>query len=234
MRSSDVEPRLDIGVRYFTSSPTVRGMLKKYGAESFKIKVVAVLPSRKRANELETRLLKKFRVRTNDRFLNRAVTAEEWNTLKRKPWNYGLRYDMTAEERREKFGRTGEDNGFFGRRHKPESLESARKKLSKRFCGSGNPFFGKNHSPSTVAKLRSDRLKPITVKFLDGRVVTLDDRKDLGTLLGMSASLGAKLVRLEHHSQSATHLWDKYGIERITHESSICEKTRGEEASLRR
>jgi len=64
------------------------------------------------------------------------------------------------------FGKTGEQNPFFGKAHSPETLakiseahkgipksEEHKAKLSEANKGEQNPFFGKTHLPVTKAKL---------------------------------------------------------------------------------
>lgn len=114
-------------------------------------------------------------------------------------------------------GLKGEKNPFFGRKHTPETIEVLRKKCGQ--PGTSNPFFGKTHSEKTRKMLRNKRSIPIFVEFMDGQSINFLNRLELGTHLGKSKSLGASLIR-----KDKWHLWDKYGIQKIT----IVEKTENE------
>lgn len=72
-RSSKVEPKLDLGVKYFSSSTDREFMLEqKENSIIFKYKIVKVFESRKEAELFETHLHEKFQVQKHSSFYNKA------------------------------------------------------------------------------------------------------------------------------------------------------------------
>lgn len=55
--------------------------------------------------------------------------------------------------------RVGENNPFYGKKHKQESISEMKKKLSDRFSGERNPFFGKTHSDEAIKKIKALNIK---------------------------------------------------------------------------
>ena len=49
--------------------------------------------------------------------------------------------------------RVGSRNSFYGKRHKPDTIEQMKEKLRQRFSGSGNPFYGKKHTSNAKLKM---------------------------------------------------------------------------------
>ena len=105
---------------------------------------------------------------------------------------------------------SGEKNPFYGKTHTPAVRKIISEK-NKEWCKiHGNSFKGKTHSKETkdyISKLNS---KPILVHFMDGSIVELPNKGELGLHLGRSYSLGIKLCR-----NSNSHLWEKYNIKEI-------------------
>jgi hypothetical protein len=73
VRSSDIEPKLDLGTKYFSSS-TDSDFIKdqKTHPENFKYKIVRICETKEKALELEIKLHAKFNVGINESFYNRA------------------------------------------------------------------------------------------------------------------------------------------------------------------
>ena len=73
VRSSKVEPKLDLGIKYFSSS-TDKGFIKeqKENKTIFKYKIIKQFNSREEANYFEIRIHEKFNVSFNESFYNRA------------------------------------------------------------------------------------------------------------------------------------------------------------------
>ena len=73
VRSSKVEPKLDLGIKYFSSS-TDKEFIKeqKENKYIFKYKIIKQFDSRKEANQFEIDLHWKFDVARNESFYNRA------------------------------------------------------------------------------------------------------------------------------------------------------------------
>ena len=72
-RSSKVEPKFDLGFKYFSSS-TDKEFIKeqKENKDIFKYKVIKIFPSRKEAEYFETKLHEKFQVQKHESFYNKA------------------------------------------------------------------------------------------------------------------------------------------------------------------
>lgn len=103
---------------------------------------------------------------------------------------------MTPEERSQKYGRTGEKNGMYGKTHTDEvrkkyseihkgnkyckgkiASTETRQKISEKAklkIGEKNPFFGKHHTEETIQKIKEKnkgRLPPNTTKIsIDGNI----------------------------------------------------------------
>ena len=71
VRSSKVEPKLDLGIKYFSSSTDKEFIQEQQGNKSiFKYKIVKQFDSREEAINLEIKLHNKFNVGKNNNFYN--------------------------------------------------------------------------------------------------------------------------------------------------------------------
>jgi hypothetical protein len=104
----------------------------------------------------------------------------------------------------------GEKNGFFGKHHTEKTKDLLRSKLKGKMAGSDNPFYGKRHTEETKKFLSKQQGDSIVVVFLDGSRKKLDTKRSLGTYLGKSPELGAKLMAPKYR-----YLWEKYNIKDI-------------------
>lgn len=98
VRSSDVEPKLDLGIKYFSSSADKEFIKEqKENNNIFKYKIIKQFDSRKEAIELEIKLHNKFNVNINESFYNRTKqTSSGWD-ISGTQWTY----DKTPEEIKE-------------------------------------------------------------------------------------------------------------------------------------
>lgn len=82
VHSSNIEPKLDIGFKYFSSSKDKEFILdQKLNPQNYRYKVVRKLYSRTKAIELEILLHHKFDVGINPKFYNRSKqTSTSWDT----------------------------------------------------------------------------------------------------------------------------------------------------------
>jgi hypothetical protein len=78
VRTTDVEPHLDIGVNYFSSSSD-KVFIKdqKQNPQNYKYKVVRVFGDRNTAIKFERFLHLKFNVSTNESFYNKVIACEK-------------------------------------------------------------------------------------------------------------------------------------------------------------
>ena len=80
-RSSKFEPKLDLGIKYFSSFQSLKKDIEKYVIKNFKFKIIKQFKTAKDAVLFETHLHKKFDVKNNNNFYNEAnQTSEKFNT----------------------------------------------------------------------------------------------------------------------------------------------------------
>lgn len=138
---------------------------------------------------------------------------------------------MSEEERKEKWGRSGPDNGMFGQHHSNESRKQmsekrkgqvstflgrthsaeAKQKLSERAklrTGEKNSFYGKTHSDETKAKIREKRLgkKPGNIQYYK-----IDDQY-FGGLYEASKYLGVHVTVVSYRVNSKNKRFDAYSV----------------------
>jgi hypothetical protein len=208
VRSCEADPCLDLGKKYKSSSNVVLMSIMLYGAEKHKFKIVRKFKTRMDAMLFECFLHEKFNVDLNPKFMNKArnrTTRAYFSAPGNQNPCWGKR--MMFLERDVIFVKPEEINLYKERGYvlgRPEWLKNYGRK------GKLNSFYGKKHSNETKILLRKKRSKPIKVFMTDGRTIELGSRLELGSVLNMSASLGASLV-----TRKRQHLFKKYGIESI-------------------
>jgi hypothetical protein len=80
-RSSKIEAKLDLGLKYYSSCQLLKKDIKKCGSENFKFKIIKQFKTAKDAIIFETYLHKKFDVKNNNNFYNNAnQTGEKFDT----------------------------------------------------------------------------------------------------------------------------------------------------------
>ena len=131
VRSSKIEPKLDLGIKYFSSSRDKEFMNEqKINKDKFKYKVIKMFETREEAINLEIKLHNKFDVSKNSNFYNKSKQLiSSFDTSGVVPWN---------------------KNKICENLRKPKS-ESMRKKLSQALTG-------KKHSEERV-KINSESKK---------------------------------------------------------------------------
>lgn len=112
-------------------------------------------------------------------------------------------------------GLFGKDNPMYKQENYDRFLKAVRspehrKMMRDKFLGDKNPFYGKQHTQETKVKLSKAKAYMIDVAFEDGIVKSFAQYGDLGTYLGKSTYLGAKLC-----SGNFNHLLRNYGIMEI-------------------
>lgn len=115
-------------------------------------------------------------------------------------------------------GHFGAENHFYRKKHTKETRAKISQSIQGMNIGQENHFYGKTHTQETREKLRRCQIKPIVVYFTDGQIVRMEDRGELGIMLGKSHHLGHALAKLPHVTGNKCHLWPKYNIERIIYE----------------
>lgn len=108
----------------------------------------------------------------------------------------------------------GEGNPMYGKpcyyNMSPEKKAAWIANIAAGVAGDKNPFYGKKHNSRTRSMISGARSQAILVKFADGSNYEFSQYKLLGTHLGKSGHLGAKLLKEQYR-----HLWAKYNIEDI-------------------
>jgi hypothetical protein len=134
VRSSKVEPKLDLGIKYFSSSRDKDFMNEqKINNSIFKYKVIKTFETREEAINLEIKLHSKFDVGINKSFYNRSKqtsnkfdTSGLKNTEEQRVKN-SLRFKGTklSEEHKNKIRQS-----LLGRKHTEETKEKMSKSLN--------------------------------------------------------------------------------------------------------
>lgn len=159
-RVSVAEPKLDIGIKYFSSSYDKEFMLEqKEFPERFRYKVVRVCANNIEKQLFESYMHEKFNVGASDNFYNQVRQTLEGFDSTGHTYNRGRKLsDSTKEKLREAFtgryvseetrekqraialARTKEENLLRGAPHKGKKIsEHTRKLFCKKNTGSGNP-----------------------------------------------------------------------------------------------
>jgi hypothetical protein len=181
VRSCNVEPKLDLGTKYFSSSrdKEFRNDQKNH-SENYKYKIVRICSTRKKADALEIKLQKKFNVGINESFYNKAtrtsmgfsIAGTNLSPETRKKMSEAQKGVPKSDETRQKMSeankgvpksdetrqkmseaKTCEKNPMFGKEHTPE----AKQKMSEAKLGEKNNRFGINHTPETKQKMSESR-----------------------------------------------------------------------------
>jgi len=173
------------------------------GEDKFKYDIINICDTQEQAKEIELQYLSDLSIR--DMLYNLNYNNSGGDLMTHHPDKEKIREKisntlleiiskMTPEERSQKYGKSGEKNGMYGKTH----TEEVKKKLSeinkgKTYCkgkktseetkqklseiaklriGDKNPFFGKHHSEETIQKIKEKnkgRLPPNTIKVsIDG------------------------------------------------------------------
>lgn len=111
-RSSKVEPKLDLGIKYFSSSKDKLFVQdQKENSLHYKYKIIKIFNTREEAIQLEIKLHNRFNVGINESFYNKSKqTSIGFSTfgIPSKPLN-------------------GKENGMYGKTHTLESIAKIRK-----------------------------------------------------------------------------------------------------------
>ena len=168
VRSSKIEPKLDLGIKYFSSSRDKEFMNEqKSNRDNFKYKVIKIFETREEAINLEIKLHKKFDVSKNSNFYNRSKQTSvgfdtSGTTLSNehieKIKNYKPTEEQKLKHRQSMLGRKHSEEtklkmsqSAIGKKktdeakknmRKPKS-EEHKKKLKEVKSGENNPMFGR-------------------------------------------------------------------------------------------
>ena len=192
-RSSKVEPKLDIGIKYFSSSSDKEFIKKQKENKSiFKYKIIKQFDSREEAINLEIKLHSKFNVGLNESFYNKSKqTSSGWDRtgIKQtknlpngcKIMNNGINYKLVRPDEFIYYI----NNGYvFGGKPKSEeckkkisiakrgyiATEETKAKLREACSGENNGMYGKNHTEESKAKMK---------KSAEGRIISEETKNKM-------------------------------------------------------
>ncbi len=153
IRSSKVEPKLDLGFKYFSSSKDKAFISdQRENKDDYKYKVIKIFSSREEAIKLEIKLHNKFNVGISESFYNRAKqTSNKWDTT-------GINHTIEAKNKISKSKKGIKMSEEFSKkisvaRTGIKISDEGRKKLSIAFAGEKNGMYGKKHSVKTKEKM---------------------------------------------------------------------------------
>ena len=169
VRSSKVEPKLDLGIKYFSSSTDKEFINEQKENKSiFKYKVIKMFETRKEANEMEIKLHSKFDVGVNQLFYNKAKAtssgfsrdgikcSDETKSKLRKPKSEETKAKLSiintgkkhSEETKAKISEKGK-----GRQHKEESKRKiSEKQKGKKISEEQKLKISETHKGKTISE----------------------------------------------------------------------------------
>lgn len=142
------DPMDDLWHDYFTSSPGVQALINKYGKDSFVTEVRKIFETKEKAIMWETRVLRRCKVLSDDRWINQNVAGyiiptDESN----KKISLFHKGKPKTEAHKEKIRLSN-----LGKK-KPPRTNEYRDLMSKLKSGSGNGRYGKEVSAETRSKI---------------------------------------------------------------------------------
>lgn len=154
VRTSKVEPKLDLGVKYFSSSSNKEFINnQKENNQIFTYKVIKTYGSREEAVNMEIKLHNRLNVNINDSFYNKSKqTSKSWDTT-------GIKISEETRKRMSIASKarimTDETKHKISNSHKGLLLsEETKRKISKTSSGENNGMYGRKHSDKSKNKMR--------------------------------------------------------------------------------
>jgi len=142
--ANKVNPDQDLWKQYFTSSLKVQQLIEETGTDSFDVEIRRIFESKEQAVSWETRVLRRCKVLTDDRWINQNVAG----------------YIVPTDESRKKISEYHKDKPK-GKEHKQNLSKSQKgskrpwsaKNLPTDTKGENNGMFGKHHSEEAKKKI---------------------------------------------------------------------------------
>ena len=135
---------------YWGTSKYLKQDIDRIGKKYFIRTILKVFQKSYEAAKYERSLLEEANVGDNPMYYNKRVTTLGTDRA-------GI--TLTADHK-SKVGRSGKQNGFYGRTHTPETKERISAANKGKRTGKDNGFFGKSHSPETIEYLREINTGP--------------------------------------------------------------------------
>jgi len=147
--ANKVEPAEDLWKKYFTSSPKIQQLIEETGIDSFDVEVRQVFETKQQASAWETKVLRRCKVLTNERWINQniagyVIPTEESNKKISAYWKGKPKGKEQIEKIRQ--SNIGKNKG------KIQTVEH-RLKNSEANKGSNNPRYGKEVSEKTRRRI---------------------------------------------------------------------------------
>ena len=141
--ANKINPDQDLWKQYFTSSLKVQQLIEETGTDSFDVEIRRIFESKEQAVSWETRVLRRCKVLTDDRWINQNVAG----------------YIVPTDESRKKISDYHKDKPKSDE-HKQKIRESQKgskrpwsaKNLPTDTKGENNGMFGKHHSDESKKK----------------------------------------------------------------------------------
>lgn len=185
VRSSKVEPKLDLGIKYFSSSSNKEFIKEqKENKDTFKYKIIKIFETREEAVELEIKLHFKFDVGTNEAFYNKSKqTNKGFDTTGKAVYinEYGLSELLYVNEAKKRGLK-----GFFA--GNPSHLKGKKLSLEHRLKLSESHKGDKNHNYGIP---KTDEIKQKISNSNKGKIITEASRQK------MSESQKGKIIPVE-------------------------------------
>jgi len=143
----------DLWTKYFTSSPTIKKLISKYGVDSFSYEIRKIFNTSEQALAWETKVLRRCNVLHSDKWINANIAGNIMPTIEsNKKISDFHKGKPKSEEHKRKIGIANKG------KKKPPVSDETRKKLSEAGSGKNNVMYGKKHSAETRKKM-SEALK---------------------------------------------------------------------------
>lgn len=149
--ANKLEAHEDLWNKYYTSSPTVKSLIKHYGVDSFETEVRRTFESKEQAAKWERKVLTRMRVLESGKWINANISGY------RVPTEVGRKRISETHTGKAK---TQEHKDKISKALKGRKNPTARQNLPADTKGKNNGMYGKTHSEETRAKMR---------KALEGR-----------------------------------------------------------------
>ena len=149
--ANKVDPVDDLWKQYFTSSPNVRQLIKETGVDSFDVEIRKVFETKEQASNWETKVLRRCKVLTDDRWINQNVAGYIVPTeeSRKKISNYHKDKPKT-DEHRQNLSKSQKGKPKVNSKNKTPEYRALMSKLK---SGENNPMYGKGCTPERAAKI---------------------------------------------------------------------------------
>ena len=157
--ANKLEAHKDLWNKYYTSSPTVKSLIKHHGVDSFETEVRKIFETTEQASAWERKVLTRMRVLESGKWINANISGY------RAPSEVGRKRISETHTGKAK---TQEHKDKISKALKGRKNPTARQNLPADTKGKNNGMYGKTHSEETLIKMR---------KALKGRVPWNKGRK---------------------------------------------------------